>query len=68
MSINGMDVAGKHYFGRLDQGDYDVGGFVKRARAAGYRGPFGLQGFKVEGDPAENLERSMKRWKEFAAK
>ena len=65
MSINGMDVAGKHYFGRLDQGDYDLKAFVKMARAAGYEGPFGLQGFKVDGDPAVNLELSMKRWMEI---
>lgn len=65
ISINGVDLASKTYFGRLDQGDYDLAGFVKRARAAGYKGPFGIQGFKVEGDPAENLKLSMEAWKKF---
>ena len=66
ISVNGMDVAHKNYFGRLDQGDYDVAGFVKKIRDAGYKGPIGLQGFKVEGDPAENLRLSMEAWKKFS--
>lgn len=64
-SINGMDVATKNYFGRLDQGDYDIAGLVRKAREAGYKGPFGLQGFRVEGDPAENLKLSIEAWKKI---
>ena len=65
-SINGVDLASKNYFGRLDQGDYNVAGFVKKVREAGYKGPIGLQGFKVEGDPAENLKLSMEAWKKLS--
>lgn len=65
VSLNGVDVAGKHYFGRLDQGDYDLAGFVRAVRSSGYRGPFGLQGFKVEGDPEENLRLSMLAWRKL---
>lgn len=65
VSINGMDVANKNYFGRLDQGDYDLAGFLKSLRAGGYKGPVGLQGLKVEGDPAENLKLSMEAWRKF---
>lgn len=64
-SINGMDLASKNYFGRLDQGDFDLAAYVKKAREAGYKGPFGLQGFKVEGDPADNLKLSMEAWKKL---
>ena len=67
VSINGMDVANKNYFGRLDQGDYDLAGFLKKLRAAGYKGPIGLQGFKVEGEPAENLRLSMEAWRKINA-
>ena len=67
VSINGMDVAHKNYFGRLDQGDYDLAGFVKKVRAAGYQGPIGFQGFRVEGDPLENLRLSMEAWKKISA-
>jgi sugar phosphate isomerase/epimerase len=63
MSINGMDVAHKNYLGRIDQGDFDLAGFLKKIRAAGYKGPIGLQGYRVPGDPAENLRLSMEAWK-----
>lgn len=65
VSLNGMDVAKKHYFGRLDQGDFDLAALVKKVRAAGYKGPFGLQGYGVPGEPAENLRLSMDAWKEI---
>lgn len=65
-SINGMDLSSKNYFGRLDQGDFDIAGFVKKVRDAGYKGPFGLQGFRVEGEPAENLRLSMEAWKKLS--
>ena len=67
VSMNGMDVAKKNYFGRLDQGDFDLAAFLKKLRAAGYQGPIGWQGFRVEGDPRENLHLSMEAWKRMAA-
>jgi len=66
VSINGMDVAHKNYFGRLDQGDFDLAACLKKLRAAGYQGPIGLQGFGVRGDPHENLRLSMEAWKRIA--
>ena len=66
VSINGMDVAHKNYFGRLDQGDFDLATCLKKLRAAGYQGPIGLQGFGVQGDPRENLRLSMEAWKRIA--
>jgi sugar phosphate isomerase/epimerase len=65
VSLNGMDVAKKQYLGRLDQGDFDLAAFVEKVRAAGYKGPFGLQGYKVPGEPAENLRLSMEAWKKI---
>jgi sugar phosphate isomerase/epimerase len=66
VSINGMDVARKHYFGRLDQGDFDLADYLRQLSAAGYNGPVGLQGYKVEGDPRENLRLSMEAWKRIS--
>lgn len=63
VSINGMDVGRKSYFGRLDQGDFDLAAFLRKLHAAGYHGPIGWQGFKVEGDPRENLRLTMEAWK-----
>jgi sugar phosphate isomerase/epimerase len=65
VSLNGMDVANKQYLGRLDQGDFDLAAYVKKVRAAGYKGPFGLQGYNVPGEPAENLRLSMEAWKKI---
>ena len=66
VSINGVDVAKKNYFGRLDQGDFDLAAFLKKLRAAGYHGPIGWQGFRVDGDPRENLRLSMEAWKKLS--
>lgn len=65
VSINGMELAKKNYFGRLDQGDFDLAVFLKKLRKSGYRGPVGWQGFRVEGDPKENLRLSMEAWKKL---
>jgi sugar phosphate isomerase/epimerase len=50
----------------LGEGDYDVGAFLTTLETAGYRGPIGLQGFGIPGDPAENLIKSFSAWKRFA--
>jgi sugar phosphate isomerase/epimerase len=52
----------------LDQGDYDVEGFVILIQKVGYRGPVGLQAWSVQGPSAEHLERSMKKWREIMKK
>jgi sugar phosphate isomerase/epimerase len=70
VSINGADVKRPGYgWDRLIQplgrGDFDVGGFLEKLKAAGYRGPIGLQCYAVKGDPAENLKQSITAWREY---
>lgn len=67
-SVNGLDVAGKKYLLRLDQGDFDVAAYLKKLFAAGYQGPVGLQCFSVPGDTLENLKADMAAWKKLSAK
>ena len=69
-SINGADNDGKPngYIQRLDQGSYDVYGFLKLLKANGYRGPIGLQCYKVQGDIRENLEKSMGAWRGYVGR
>ena len=50
-----------------DQGDFDLAAFLKKLRAAGYHGPIGWQGFRVEGDPRENLRLTMEAWKRLTS-
>jgi sugar phosphate isomerase/epimerase len=70
VSINGAD-AKQPGFGwdrliqPLGRGDFDVAGFLRRLRQAGYDGPIGLQCYAVSGDPAENLRESMAAWKKY---
>ncbi len=46
----------------LDSGSYDVAQFLVTLRQSGYRGPIGLQGYGIAGDPRENLKRSAQAW------
>ncbi|MFO1531696.1 MAG: sugar phosphate isomerase/epimerase family protein [Kiritimatiellia bacterium] len=66
VSINGIDVAGKKHLLRLDQGDFDLAAYLARLRDAGYKGPVGLQGYSIPGDPRENLKASMTVWRRAA--
>lgn len=65
VSINGLD-------GRtivpLDQGGYDVTGFMERVANAGYRGPVGLQGYGIPGPSRQNLVRSMSKWRQIVTR
>ena len=69
MTINGADTGDTRHLGwdrliqPLGRGTYNVADFVARARAAGYRGPFGVQGFGVKGDTEELLRETMKAWR-----
>jgi sugar phosphate isomerase/epimerase len=67
VSINGADRDGKPggFILRLDQGSYDVYGFLKLLRSTGYRGPIGLQCYSVPGDIRDNLEKSVAAWKAY---
>lgn len=73
VSINGADAKQPGYsWDRLIQplgrGDFDVCGFLRKLKAAGYRGPIGLQCYAVKGDPVENLKQSIKAWKDYCAR
>jgi len=67
VSVNGVDVASKQHILRLDQGDFDVAGFLRKLRAAGYGGPVGLQCYGVKGDVEENLKANMAAWRKIVA-
>ncbi len=72
VSINGADVkrpgsSWDRLIQPLGRGDFDVCAFLKKLKAAGYRGPIGLQCYAVKGDPAENLRESIRAWKSYSA-
>ena len=66
VSINGIDTVSKVYEMRLDQGDYDVVAYVAKLRAAGYKGPIGLQCYNVKGDTRENLAANIATWRRMS--
>jgi sugar phosphate isomerase/epimerase len=49
----------------LDEGDFDLGGFLKTLHGTGYRGRVGLQDFGVPGPSEGHLGRSMRRWRDL---
>jgi sugar phosphate isomerase/epimerase len=69
ITINGADTGDTRKFGwdrliqPLGRGTYDVKAFVLSARAAGYRGSFGFQGYGIKMDSKELLRVSMDGWK-----
>ena len=69
ITINGADTGDTQNLGwdkliqPLGRGTYDVGTFVAKARAAGYRGPFGFQGYGIKMEPKELLKETMEGWK-----
>jgi sugar phosphate isomerase/epimerase len=65
VTVNGVDVKNKKYLLRLDQGDFDVAGWVRKLQAAGYKGPVGLQCFSVKGDVTENLKADIAAWRKM---
>ena len=67
VSINGADhgTSIEQTIKVLDEGDYDVRGFVNILDRAGYKGPIGLQCYNLKGDPEANLKRSMAVWRRW---
>jgi len=51
----------------LDRGDYDLVGFMRAVKDAGYTGQVGLQCWSIKGPAETHLARSMKRWREIRA-
>lgn len=68
VTINGVSVKNKDYILRLDQGDFDVAGWVKKLQAAGYKGPVGLQCYSVKGDVTENLKADIAAWQRITSR
>jgi sugar phosphate isomerase/epimerase len=73
VSINGADskrpgTGWDRLIQPLGRGNFDVCGFLKKLKAAGYRGPIGQQCYAVKGDPVENLKQSMRAWREYCAR
>lgn len=67
VSINGVDSAARTWIARLDQGDFDMVGYLEKLRAAGYDGPIGLQAYNVPGDTRQNLAANIATWRRIAA-
>lgn len=73
VSINGADVhddqpGWKRYIQPLDQGSFDIAGFLRTLRELGYHGPIGLQCFGIGGDVRDHLARSLAKWRELRAR
>lgn len=69
VTINGADSGGKDWkqlIQTLDQGSFDLAGFLKTLRDCGYTGPIGFQGYGIGGDAHENLKRSMQAWRRLS--
>ncbi len=65
VTINGADSGGKDWkqlIQTLDQGSFDLAGFLKTLKNCGYTGPIGFQGYGIGGDAHENLKRSINAW------
>lgn len=64
VSINGL--AGRAIV-PLDQGDYDLAGFLRLLVQIDYRGPVGVQGYGIPGSSRNALERSLMWWRHTLA-
>jgi len=49
----------------LDEGDYDVLGFLRTLKKVGYRGAVGLQCYSVKGPSEVHLKKSIEKWREW---
>lgn len=72
VSINGADEFDdksdwNRYIQPLDQGNFDVAGFLRVLRELGYRGSIGLQCYGIGGDARDHLARSQAAWRKLTA-
>ncbi|MBM3861081.1 MAG: sugar phosphate isomerase/epimerase [Verrucomicrobia bacterium] len=65
-TINGADTGGGNAIQPLDKGSYDVGIVLKKLKAVGFKGPVGLQCYKIPGDPKTLLTGSMAAWRKLS--
>jgi len=71
VTINGADREGrswKELIQTLDQGDFDLAGFLHVLDRLDYQGPVGLQCYGIHGDERANLARSMAAWRELTGR
>ena len=74
VSINGSDSVAEvkagsgNWIQPLDQGSYDIAGFLRTLARAGYRGPVGLQCYGIPGDARDHLARSIAAWRKLKAR
>jgi len=69
VSINGADSGGKDWkqlIQTLDQGTFNMYGFLKTLEEAGYNGPIGFQGYGIGGDAHDNLKRTINAWDQLS--
>ena len=69
VSINGADRKGtdwSNYLKLLGEGDYDVAAVVRMLEEVRYRGPVGIQFYRVKGDTDMNLEAALQAWKSLS--
>ncbi len=69
VTINGSDKAGKDWkklIQPLDQGTFDISGFLITLSECGYNGPIGFQGYGIGGDAYDNLKRTMGAWLKYS--
>jgi sugar phosphate isomerase/epimerase len=52
----------------LGQGNYDLARFVKPLSKSGYKGSVGFINFKIEEDPENYLDASLKVWRKLNEK
>lgn len=73
VTINGADagdtktMAWSRLIQPLGEGSYDVAGFLRKVRAAGYTGPIGFQGYGIKAPAREVLAKTMDAWKRMQA-
>jgi sugar phosphate isomerase/epimerase len=71
ITINGADTGDTQKLGwdkliqPLGRGSYDVASLVTKVRRAGYRGPFGFQGYGIKMDPKELLKETIEGWQKM---
>ncbi len=73
VSINGAETGDTKKMGwdkliqTLNKGSFDNYKLLKYLKEIGYKGPIGLQGYAIKGDPKENLAASMRQWRKIGA-
>lgn len=68
VTINGADRGAASWdrlIRVLGRGDFDVYAVLKTLRRLGYEGPIGFQGYGIKGDIRENLDATMKAWRQY---